>query len=93
MINYFPDCDNNYYKIISYEALLPNLRYKSKDRNIYYIHKTPIKITLNLMILFSKKLVFWFMSCDKLLFFVTFELLELGLSWELIIYINLNNNV
>ena len=47
MINYFPDCDNNYYKMISYEALLPNLRYKKKDENIYYIHKTPIKITLN----------------------------------------------
>jgi hypothetical protein len=33
--------------MISYEALLPNLRYKKKDKNIYYIHKNPIKITLN----------------------------------------------
>ena len=43
--NIFQDSDNNYYKIISFDALLPNLRYKNK--NIYFIPKNPIKIKLN----------------------------------------------
>jgi len=46
MVDYFfPITDNNYYKIISYEALLPNLRYK--NNNIYFISKNPIKIKKN----------------------------------------------
>ena len=46
MVDYFfPIIDNNYYKIISYEAILPNLRYKND--NIYFISKNPIKIKKN----------------------------------------------
>lgn len=46
MVDYFfPITDNNYYKIISYEALLPNLRYK--NNNIYFISNNPIKIKKN----------------------------------------------
>jgi hypothetical protein len=44
-INFFPISDNNYYKILSYDALLPNLRYK--DEKVYFISKNPIKIKLN----------------------------------------------
>ena len=43
MVDYFfPITDNNYYKIISYEALLPNLRFK--NNNVFFISKNPIKI-------------------------------------------------
>jgi hypothetical protein len=46
MVDYFfPIIDNNYYKIISYEALLPNLRYK--NNNVYFISKYPIRIKKN----------------------------------------------
>ena len=46
MVDYFfPISDNNYYKIISYDALLPNLRYK--NNNVYFISKYPIKIKKN----------------------------------------------
>jgi hypothetical protein len=42
---FFKNIDNNYYKDISYNAILPNLRYK--NNNIYFIPKNPIKIRLN----------------------------------------------
>lgn len=48
--NFFPITDNNYHKIISFEALLPNLRYK--NNNIYFISKYPIKIKKNNKIIY-----------------------------------------
>jgi hypothetical protein len=45
MDSFFPIHDNNYFKIISYEALLPNLRFK--NNNVYFVSKNPIKIKKN----------------------------------------------
>ena len=71
-INFFPISDNNYYKILSYEALLPNLRYK--DKKVYFILKNPIKIKLNNKIEYKNEFVLENISLTGKIYCINTEL-------------------